>query len=219
MTHDHAHDHSHGHGSGGDHDPLDWDARYAGENAGAPLWSGEPNGTLVVEVAPREPGTVLDIGCGEGADAVWLAERGWEVTAVDPSGVALERARAAAAERGADVTWVHAGLLDMPGGSGTYDLVSAQYPAVPAEDGAAVAALLGAVAVGGTLLFVHHASFDDQAAAHGFDVSMYVRVDDVVAALDQDWDLEVHEVRPRPGPLPEDARHVDDVVVRARRVR
>jgi hypothetical protein len=86
-----------------------WDAFYARTGDGAPVWSGEPNGSLVAEVAELEPGTALDVGCGEGADAIWLAQRGWEVTALDPSAVALERAATAAAESAVTVAWVHGG--------------------------------------------------------------------------------------------------------------
>src|ERR1700709_2151048 len=67
----------------------EWDKRYAGQDR---LWSGSPNGALVAEVAGLAPGRVLDVGCGEGADAIWLAKAGWQVTALEVSGVALERA-------------------------------------------------------------------------------------------------------------------------------
>jgi len=63
-----------------------WDSRYADREQ---MWSGQPNGALVAEVAVLSPGRVLDVGCGEGADAVWLATAGWDVTALDVSGVAL----------------------------------------------------------------------------------------------------------------------------------
>ena len=68
----------------------DWDATYLGREA---VWSGEPNPQLVAEVADMPLGRALDLGCGEGADAVWLAARGWKVTAIDISQVALNRAR------------------------------------------------------------------------------------------------------------------------------
>jgi SAM-dependent methyltransferase len=186
---------------------------------------------------------VLDVGAGEGADAVWLARQGWTVTAVEPSGVALARARAHGAEAGVDVTWVHAGILEMPGGPGRHDLVSAQYPAIPASD-EAIAALLGAVTPGGTLLFVHHdmrhhdhGSHAGDAADHtehaagghghghdhegegpGFDPDDFVMPGDVAARLDDGWEVEVHEIRDRPAvDLPDDARHVRDIVLRVRR--
>ncbi len=99
-----------------DHDAVDrdWDRFYAGDGDGTPLGSGEPNPALVAEVSGLPPGTALDVGCGEGADAIWLARQGWQVTAVDPSRVALDRAQAAAQAAGVEITWVHAGLLEMP---------------------------------------------------------------------------------------------------------
>src|SRR4029453_6820806 len=72
----------------------EWDARYS-ERDGA-MWSGRPNGRLVAEVAGLTPGRALDVGCGEGADAIWLARRGWTVTAIDISDVAVCPAREAA---------------------------------------------------------------------------------------------------------------------------
>jgi 2-polyprenyl-3-methyl-5-hydroxy-6-metoxy-1,4-benzoquinol methylase len=72
-------------------DAAEWDAR-SRERHGA-MWSGRPNGRLVAEVAGLDPGTALDVGCGEGADAIWLARGGWRLTAVDISEVALNRAR------------------------------------------------------------------------------------------------------------------------------
>ncbi|MEU4822450.1 MFS transporter [Actinomadura sp. NPDC023710] len=139
-------------------DPLQyWDSRYSEHHA---MWSGEPNAVLVQEAAELEPGTALDLGCGEGADAVWLARRGWRVTAVDISGVALERAAGHAAEAGvADrVDWQRRDLAaSFPEGS--YDLVSAQFlhsPAdMPREE--VLRAAAGAVAPGGVLLVVGHA--------------------------------------------------------------
>src|SRR6476620_1485790 len=106
---------------------AEWDARYTDREQ---LWSGRPNGTLVAEVAGLTPGKVLDVGCGEGADAVWLAGRGWTVTALDVSRVALDRAALHASDAGADVTWVHAGLVEAGLDAGAFDLVSAQYPAL-----------------------------------------------------------------------------------------
>src|SRR5918997_1941704 len=76
----------------------EWDARYR-ERDGA-MWSGRPNGRLVAEVASLAPGRALDVGCGEGADAIWLAQRGWTVTGVDVSAVALERAAQHAVDAG-----------------------------------------------------------------------------------------------------------------------
>ncbi len=101
----------------------------------------------MTEVAGLQPGRALDVGCGEGADAVWLAGRGWEVTALDVSQVALDRAAAAARAAGVHVRWLLAGLVDAPLPAGAFDLVSVQYPALrrtPGQD--AERALLAAVA-------------------------------------------------------------------------
>jgi SAM-dependent methyltransferase len=207
-------------------DAREWDERYRSERDGAPMWSGEPNGSLVVEVADLAPGTALDVGCGEGADAIWLAQRGWQVTALDPSRVALDRAAAAARRVGVAVTWVPAGFLEAVGDLGAFDLVSAHYAVLRHDpDDTAIVALLDAVATGGTLLVVHHDLDPDHATdhaaehgtGHGFDPTEYVLPADVAAHLDDGWLIEVDEVRPRPGVLLEEARHVRDIVLRARR--
>src|SRR4051812_32157451 len=168
----------------------DWDARYA---EAARVWSGRPNGALVAEVEELTPGRALDVGCGEGADAVWLALRGWDVTALDVSTVALDRARTAAEAAGAQIRWLHAGLLAAGLPAGGFDLVSAQYPALlrtPDDD--AERALLNAVAPGGTLLVVHHADVDSgHAKARGFDPADYVSPANVAALLDDRWHAEL----------------------------
>lgn len=173
---------------------------------------------MTEEVTGLNPGTALDIGSGEGADAIWLARQGWNVTAVEPSKVALDRAKEAAAVADAKVTWVHSGFLDMPGGTGTYDLVSAQYPVLDCEDGdAAITALLAAVAPGGTLLFVHHEIEANVDHEHDFDPADFVMPDHVAAYLDDSWQIKVHQARSRPRPAP-DNPHVRDVVLRAQRI-
>ncbi len=150
--HEHEHDHHHDR-FGPEGQAAEWDARY-GERDGT-MWSGRPNGRLVVEVADLEPGTALDVGCGEGADAIWLARQGWTVTAVDVSEVAVGRARAAAEETGVEVDWRTGDVLATPFPAGSFDLVSLQYPALPKASGAAaLTALLDAVRPGGTLLAV-----------------------------------------------------------------
>jgi 2-polyprenyl-3-methyl-5-hydroxy-6-metoxy-1,4-benzoquinol methylase len=92
------------------------------------VWSGRPNPLLVREVASLTPGTALDLGCGEGADAIWLAEQGWRVTAVDISETALDRAAARAMEAGIrdGIVWTRHDLSQsFP--AGVFDLVSAQF--------------------------------------------------------------------------------------------
>lgn len=195
---------------------AEWDERYAGADR---VWSGRPNGALVAEVAGLAPGRVLDVGCGEGADAVWLAGRGWDVTALDVSAVALERAARHAAEAGVAVRWLHAGLLDADLPAGGFELVSAQYPALLRTPGAdAERALLAAVAPGGTLLVVHHADVHRcQPGTAGFDPADYVSPADVAALLDPGWDVEVDERRERHVPAGAGAHHTHDLVLRARR--
>ena len=129
---------------------TEWDGRYGGEQ----VWSGNPNGTLVAEASALIPGTALDVGAGEGADALWLAESGWQVTASDVSSRALARVEHEARRRGLAVrTWhVDANSIH-PYGDERFDLVSLQYGSFArTPDGRGVRSLLDAVAPGGTLL-------------------------------------------------------------------
>ncbi|SFJ32159.1 Methyltransferase domain-containing protein [Amycolatopsis sacchari] len=183
-----------------------WEQRYRSSDR---LFSGEPNGALVAEVAGLAPGQALDVGCGEGADALWLARRGWLVTAVDISRTALERA--AAADDTGRVAWTRADLATARWPAGTFDLVSVHYVPLPRVPGdGPLLGLLAAVAPGGTLLFVSH----DLA---GLDSGDYYRSADVTALLGGDWTILVDEVRPRR--TPEGSPHTRDTVLRARRLR
>ncbi len=203
---------------------VDWDHRYGGDQ----IWSGNPNGTLVAQVDGLEPGRALDVGAGEGGDAVWLTEQGWQVTATDISRRALARVAAAAEARGLAVecTFADANASE-PFPAEAFDLVSAQYASIPrTPDGRGVANLLGAVAPGGVLLVVGHdltpmrTAIDTSEHSRPFDPDAYVRVDDVVSAItgSPDWTIEVHETTPRPPGAASGAHHVDDIVLRARRV-
>lgn len=194
-----------------------WDERYA---AAERVWSGQPNAGLVAEVERLKPGRVLDIGCGEGADAVWLAQQGWEVTGLDVSGVALERARAWAAENDVDVTWVHSGLLEADLPPASFDLVIAFYPDLPATPHhEAERAMLAAVAPRGTFLFAHHQVQDlDASLERGYDPRERVSAESVRATLNPSWVIDVHEVRERTVAAGAGAHHTHDAVLRARRV-
>ncbi|MGZ4729900.1 MAG: class I SAM-dependent methyltransferase [Acidimicrobiales bacterium] len=125
------------------------------------VWSGRVNAVLAHEAADLERGTALDLGCGEGADALWLARHGWTVAAVDVSGTALERAASQADAEGLGdrITWERHDLASsFP--EGTFDLVSVQYLHSPVElpREQVLRAAIGAVAPGGCLLIVGHAA-------------------------------------------------------------
>ncbi|MDQ2957678.1 MAG: NAD(P)/FAD-dependent oxidoreductase [Actinomycetota bacterium] len=193
-----------------------WDERYASM---AQVWSGQPNGQLVSETQGLPPGRALDVGCGEGADALWLAARGWDVTALDVSRVALDRATEQADRVGAKVRWLHAGLLDAALPPASFDLVSAQYPALlRTEDHQAERALLDAVAPGGVLLVVHHVVLHEHAHDHDFNPDDYVGPAQVAALLDDRWRIEVNETRARHLTTGAGAGHTQDIVLRARRL-
>ena len=184
------------------------------------MWSGRPNGRLVVEVSELTPGRALDVGCGEGADAIWFAQHGWSVTAIDVSDVALARARAAAERVGVTVEWIcgDAQATGLPAKS--FDLVSLQYPALPKAAGeAAVRTLLDTVRPGGLLLAVYH-DLDHDHREHmkerGVDPDEYVGIDDLARLLGDDFTIELHAIEPRVDPPP-DTPHIADVVLRARR--
>ena len=195
----------------------EWDRRYADAER---IWSGRPNGQLVTETAGLTPGRVLDVGCGEGADAVWLAERGWQVTALDVSKLALDRASAHARQAGVTVHWLHSGLEDAGLPAASFDLVSAQYAALfKTADRKAEHVLLDVVAPGGVLLVVHHLPpTAGHAHTHGFNPDDYVNPADVAALLDGHWQIEVDQTRPRSLITGAGAQHTEDVVLRARRL-
>jgi thioredoxin reductase/SAM-dependent methyltransferase len=194
-----------------------WDQRYASMEQ---TWSGQPNTPLVSETRGLRPGRALDVGCGEGADAVRLAEHGWDVTALDVSRVALDRAADHAGRVGVQVRWLHAGLVEAALPPASFDLVSAQYPALlRTEKHEAELALLKAVAPGGVLLVVHHPTpSKEQANAHGFDPDEYVSPADVAALLDDRWRIEVDETRPRNVTTGAGSDHTQDIVMRAQRL-
>ncbi|MBV9581296.1 MAG: NAD(P)/FAD-dependent oxidoreductase [Chloroflexi bacterium] len=202
---------------------VDWDHRYAGEQ----LWSGNPNGSLVNEVKGMAPGRALDVGAGEGGDALWLADQGWKVTANDISQRALDRIVAEADRRGVCVDYLHgdANALDVFAAA-AFDLVSAQYASIPrTPDGRGARNLIDAVAPGGTLLVVSHdlepmrGPIDTRMHSQAFDPDAYVRTDDFAALLanEPEWEIEAHKKQPRPAGAASASHHVDDIIFRARR--
>jgi SAM-dependent methyltransferase len=203
-------------------DETFWDERYRSSNA---LWSGHPNPQLVAEAAGLIPGAALDVGCGEGADAIWLARHGWRVTAVDLSAVALQRAAAHAREAAGDVaqriTWRHEDLAGWTPPAAAYDLVSAQFMHLPGDQRELLHRRLAAsVAPAGTLLVVGHHPADLQTTMPRPALpGLLFTAADVAASLPAgEWLVLVDEARPRQAADP-DGRTVTihDAVLRARR--
>ena len=135
-------------------DAAMWDERYGGAEL---VWSAEPNRFLPPEVADLAPGRALDVACGEGRNAIWLAEQGWTATGVDFSAVAVDKAAQLAAARGVDATWVAADLMVWDWPSEAFDLVVVFYLQLRRPE---LAAVLGhaarSLAPGGTLVLVSH---------------------------------------------------------------
>jgi len=204
STHHHHHDSQPPHPD--DLTQATWDARYSGSTR---VWSGNPNPRLVEHVTRLQasgtaPGTALDVGAGEGADSVWLASQGWQVTALDISEVALGRVAQHATDSGvADrVTTVHHDLTTDAPLPGTYDLVSAQFWHPPADQRAENLARIGAaVRPGGTLLIVGHHPADlatGLRSGHGHAERVFTP-EQIAALLPADqWDVQVCDSPTRP---------------------
>lgn len=192
-----------------------WEEMYRSRDQ---AFSGNPNGVLVTEVSSLSPGRALDAGCGEGADAIWLARRGWQVTAVDISHTALDRAAAATSAELADrIGWTQCDLTTTPSPAGMFDLVSAQYFPLPHQpDHTALRGLLATVAPGGTLLFASHDPAD-LSSRQGHDIAPldYCQPNDIARLLDHNWTVLINETRPRTAPAPAGTHHTHDTVLRA----
>src|SRR6187455_2216390 len=191
----------------------DWNARYAQQEL---VWSAEPNRLFAAEVAALEPGRALDLACGEGRNAVWLAERGWRVTGVDFSDVALGKAAELAASRGVDVEWVVADVLDHEPEPRAFDLVALLYLQLPrAALLRAVRSAARAAAPGGTLVVLGH---DTTNLARGYggpkDASVLYTAEDVVPALGE-LGVERAEAVERSVPLEHGEAVAIDAFVRA----
>ncbi|HTW17238.1 MAG TPA: class I SAM-dependent methyltransferase [Nocardioides sp.] len=193
-----------------------WDERYAGSDR---IWSGNPNRRLVDQVEGMKPGTALDVGCGEGADVVWLARHGWRATGVDVSQVALDRAAEHAESNGvaAYCSWQRVDLLagdPLP----SADLVSVHFLHLPDPQFAtAYAATAAAVLPGGTLLVVAHHPADvgtgmrNERLAH-----LLFGPEKVTALLDPaEWDVQVADAPTREETRDGRTATVTDTVVRA----
>jgi SAM-dependent methyltransferase len=139
-------------------DARDWDKRYAESDL---VWSATPNRFVADRLAGLPPGRAVDVAAGEGRNSLWLAERGWRVTAVDFSLTGLDKGRALQVrhERGRDlhIEWLHADVLEHDLGSGVYDLAVVAYLQLPAEQRRdAVLRAFTALVPGGTFFLIAH---------------------------------------------------------------
>lgn len=169
-----------------------WDERY---RSAASIWSGNPNPQLIAVAENLVPGAALDVGSGEGADAIWLASRGWQVTAIDVSAVALERAARRAEESGQDIAgrirWQQADVLTWEPPAQQFDLVSAQFMQLPSALRESLhRRLAAAVKPAGSLLIVGHHPSDLETSIHRpHHPEVLFTAEQVAATLDQDeWD-------------------------------
>ncbi len=168
-------------------DSRAWDERYAATEL---VWTSTPNQFVAAELAEVTPGLAVDLAAGEGRNALWLAEQGWQVTAVDFSLVGLDKGRALQERhpRGRDlrVEWVHADALTYEGGAVPFDLALLAYLQLPAEQRrTAVRNAFGSLRVGGTLLVVAHDSTNLTEGTGGpQDPAVLYTAEDVLADLD-----------------------------------
>ena len=196
-------------------DRREWDRKYAGSEL---LWTAEPNRFLVAEVTGLPAGRALDLACGEGRNAVWLAQQGWQVTAVDFSEVAIAKARRLAEAHEVEVAWLAADLLDYQPPAGTFELVILFYLQLPSEERRQVVRTAAeAVAPGGTFLLVAH---DRRNLEDGYggpkDAAVLYTPEEVVVDLDG-LEVERAELVKRPVETPEGERQALDALVRARK--
>ena len=198
-------------------DQTAWDERYAGPEL---VWGSGPNRFVADELDNLPPGRAIDLGTGEGRNAIWLAERGFTVTAVDFSRVGLARAAGLAAGRGVSVDWVHADLLAYRPAPGRFDLVLIAYIQLPADRLTTLARTAAtALAPGGTLLAVGH-DRDNLDRGHGGpkDPGVLWTPQIVTAGLDGLTVLQAEQVD-RVVTTPEGERTAIDTLVRAIRPR
>lgn len=190
-----------------------WEARYRSRPR---LFTGLPNPTLVAEAADLPAGRALDIGCGEGADAHWLAHRGWEVTAVDIAPTALERGGQLDPDVARRISWIESDITRDTLPRGPFELVTMHFIPLLIEDADWVlSGIAAALAAGGTLLFVTHDEADLVASGDA-DSARYCQPEDIAARLGPGWTITVQERRPRRRGST-GTRHTRDAILRAQR--
>lgn len=198
-------------------DRDDWNSRYGGDDL---LWTDRPNRFLVEEAGGLEPGRALDLACGEGRNAVWLAREGWQVTGVDFSQVALAKARHLAEHHSVEADWVCADLLEYAPSPEAFELVIVFYLQLPDKERRAIfSRAASAVAPGGTLLLVAH-NPDNLEHGYGGPRDPVVLYSAEQAAADLTG-LEIERAEPvvRTVETADGAREAIDTLVRARRPR
>jgi SAM-dependent methyltransferase len=196
-------------------DQSAWDELYAGPDL---VWGAGPNRFVAEEASPLAPGRGLDLGTGEGRNAIWLAERGWHMTGVDFSGVGLARAARLAGGRGVTVDWVQADLLDYQPEPYAYGLVLIAYIQLPAAgQGRLFRTAVTALAAGGTLLVIGH-DRDNLDGGYGGpqDPDLLYTPEAVASELEGLTIRRAEQVR-RPVPAPDGERVAIDTLVRAER--
>ncbi|MBX3311088.1 MAG: class I SAM-dependent methyltransferase [Cryobacterium sp.] len=199
-----------------------WEERYS---ASGLAWSGNPNPVLVTEATRLTPGRALDIGSGEGADAIWLAQQGWHVTGIDIAVSALTKARTRAEAldpiAAARIDWQQHDVTEWSPPPLAYDLVSAQFMHLPEPARTTLfRSLAAAVAPGGRLLIVGHdvADVGPDSPHKGHLSDLMFGVEDVLAAIaPEGLHVEVAESRRRnAAPAPGSEFHHDVVVLASR---
>lgn len=194
----------------------DWDTRY--QNT-ARFSSGQPNSTLVAEVAGMPTGQALDVGCGEGGDAIWLAKHGWEVTAIDIAPTALARAARTESDEPRQIKWLQCDIAQEEPPRGSFDLVTMHYiPLLKKDADRVLPRLLHKVARDGTFLFVTH-DISELEASNGFDPNLYCQPQDVAKLLPPEWTITTEETRRRNRGAQQGSAHAHDAVLRAARHR
>lgn len=190
-----------------------WDRKYAETER---LWGRDPNRFLVTEVSDLPPGRALDLACGEGRNAIWLAELGWRTTGVDFSQVAIAKARERASQASLDVEFVCADLLDYEPERDAYDLVLLFYLQLPRDELRLVLErAASALAAGGTFLLVGHDLVNITEGVGGpSDPAVLYTPDDIVAELPG---LEIEKAERVLRDVADADRPAIDALVRARR--
>lgn len=204
-------------------DSSAWDSRY---DTSELIWTDTPNRFLVEQFSDLTPGSVLDLACGEGRNAIWLAEKGWQFTGVDFSPKGIEKAKQLAALRKVEGQWIVADATSWTADQ-LYDAVIVFYLQLPqAEIARALAVALSALAVNGTLLLVAH---DLRNLSEGYggpqDASVLMTAEQIIdhvtaAELRSDYEVVIEQagVVERPVATEEGERVALDTLVRLRRV-